>query len=130
MARIKHIAMITLDPDRMARFYTEVMGLEILHRGDNGAVFLTDGYLNLALLPNRAEGKPNGINHFGFEVEDMGDVVAKFEAFGMAAPAKRPADRHYAEYRGTDTDGNNFDLSSNGWETVRKDRKASEPVPA
>ncbi len=123
MARIKHLAFITLDPERMAKFYTEVMGLEILHRGDNGSVFLTDGYLNIALLPNRAEGKAPGLNHFGFEVEDGVEEIAKrFQDAGLAAPRKRPADRHYAEYRATDPDGNNFDLSRNGYATVRMAR--------
>jgi len=129
MVRIKHIAFITLDPERMAKFYTEVMGLEILHRGDNGSVFLTDGYLNIALLPNKAEGKPNGLNHFGFEVENVEQVAKQFERAGMAAPRKRPADRHYAEYRATDPDGNNFDLSTNGYQSVRKERKrTAEPA--
>ena len=123
MARIKHLAIVTLDPERLSKFYTEVMGLELLHRGDNGAVFLTDGYLNIALLPNKAEGKASGLNHFGFEVEDIGQYPAKFEKAGLAAPRKRPADRHYADYRATDPDGNNFDLSSNGYQTVRKERK-------
>jgi hypothetical protein len=34
---------------------------------------------------------------------------------GVRAPAKRPADRPYAETRGTDPDGNNFDLSVQGY---------------
>ena len=128
-AKIKHIAFITLDPERMAKFYTEVMGLELLHRGDNGSVFLTDGYLNIALLPNRAEGKANGLNHFGFEVENCEEVAARFEKFKMERPRKRPADRHYAEFRATDPDGNNFDLSSNGYQAVRKERKrTAEPA--
>jgi catechol 2,3-dioxygenase-like lactoylglutathione lyase family enzyme len=128
-ARIKHIAFITLDPERMARFYTEVMGLEILHRGDNGSVFLTDGYLNIALLPNKAEGKANGLNHFGFEVDDVEAVAHRIEKFELERPRKRPADRHYAEYRATDPDGNNFDLSTNGYQTVRKERtRAAEPA--
>lgn len=130
-AKIKHVAFITLDPERMAKFYTEVMGLEVLHRGDNGSVFLTDGYLNIALLPNRAEGKANGLNHFGFEVENIEEVAQRFEKFQLERPRKRPADRHYAEFRATDPDGNNFDLSSNGYQTVRKERKrTAEPATA
>ena len=36
--------------------------------------------------------------------------------FGVSAPVKRPTDRTYAETRGTDPDGNNFDLSVAGFE--------------
>jgi hypothetical protein len=44
---------------------------------------------------------------------------------GVSAPAKRPADRAFAETRGTDPDGNNFDLLVRGYD----DRPvASEPA--
>ena len=120
MARIKHLAIVTLDPERLAKFYVEVFGMEILHRPPNStAVFVTDGYITLALLPQRAEGKPSGINHFGFEIDDEAEIGQRLEAFGLAPPAKRPDDRPYAETRVTDPDGNNIDLSVNGYEEVK-----------
>ena len=48
---------------------------------------------------------------------------------GLKAPAKRPADRPYAETRGTDPDGNNFDLSVQGY-GVSGERAAAEKTPA
>ena len=33
------------------------------------AIYLSDGYFNLTLIPNRAEGKPSGLNHIGFDVD-------------------------------------------------------------
>jgi catechol 2,3-dioxygenase-like lactoylglutathione lyase family enzyme len=125
MAKIRHLAIVTTDPSKLADFYVEVFGLEIQQRADNGNIFMTDGYLNIALLTNKAEGKPSGLNNFGFHIDDMADITAKLETAGVPAPAKRPADRHYAEMRAFDPDGNNFDLSVNGFERVRKDR---EPV--
>mgnify|MGYP006135247773 FL=1 len=132
MAKIKHIAIISVEPDRLAAFYEEVFDLEVLHRADNGSVFMTDGYLNIALLTQKAEGKPSGLNHFGFVVDSNEEMIKRFEKAGMPAPRKRPADRHYAEYRAFDPDGNNFDLSENGFQDVRPARtpatKQSEPV--
>mgnify|MGYP003989828797 CR=1 FL=1 len=125
MAKMRHLAIVTTDPDKLAKFYVDVFGLEIQQRADSGNIFMTDGYLNIALLTNKAEGKPSGLNHFGFHIDDMADITAKLETAGVPAPAKRPADRHYAEMRAFDPDGNNFDLSVNGFERVRKDR---EPV--
>ena len=125
MAKIRHLAIVTTDPDKLAKFYVDVFGLEIQQRADSGNIFMTDGYLNIDLLTNKAEGKPSGLNHFGFHIDDMADITAKLETAGVPAPAKRPADRHYAEMRAFDPDGNNFDLSVNGFERVRKDR---EPV--
>jgi hypothetical protein len=96
----------------------------------NGAFFLTDGYLTLALLPNKAEGKPNGLNHFGFQIDDQEEIAKRLANFGIAQPAKRPADRPYAETRATDPDGNNFDLSVHGFQAVEfvadRDQKQKE----
>ncbi len=122
MAKIRHLAIVTTDPAKLATFYEEVFGLEVQQRADNGNVFMTDGYMNIALLCNKAEGKPSGLNHFGFHIDDMDEISAKLEAAGVPKPAKRPADRHYAETRAFDPDGNNFDLSVNGYERVRPDR--------
>ena len=126
MAKIKHLAIISVDPKKLALFYQNVFGLKILNYADNGSVFLTDGYLNLALLTNKAAGKPNGLNHFGFVVDNNEKIFDRYNEIGMKAPRKRPADRHYAEYRGFDPDGNNFDLSENGFEDVRPDRVPSK----
>jgi catechol 2,3-dioxygenase-like lactoylglutathione lyase family enzyme len=118
MAKIKHIAMVTLDPERLAKFYQEVFDMKLLHRTETGGVFITDGYMTVALLPNKAEGKPNGLNHFGFQIDDQEEIAGRLEDYGLAHPAKRPADRPYAETRATDPDGNNFDLSVHGFQKV------------
>lgn len=125
MAKIKHIAIVTLDPERLAKFYQQVFDMKILHRTKTGGVYVTDGYMNVALLPNKAEGKPNGLNHFGFEIEDQEEIARRMEKSGIATPRQRPADRPYAETRGTDPDGNNFDLSVHGYQTIenKKDRE-------
>jgi hypothetical protein len=79
------------------------------------AVYVTDGYITLALLENKADGKPSGLNHFGWHVDDQDEIAGRMAKHGVRAPAKRPADRPYAETRGTDPDGNNFDLSVQGY---------------
>jgi len=122
MAKIRHLVFHTTDPERLAKFYVDVMGLEIVHRAQNGGISLTDGYMNLSIHTNKMDGKPSGFNHFGFVVEDNEELVKRFEKFGYRAPKKRPADRLYAEYRAIDPDGNNFDISENGYEDIRPDR--------
>src|SRR5262249_27531775 len=78
MARIKHIALTTKDPAKAAEFYKAAFGLKELRRSPNGSVFLTDGYIHVAVLRYKTEKDadvgahgPNfdGIHHFGFEVE-------------------------------------------------------------
>jgi catechol 2,3-dioxygenase-like lactoylglutathione lyase family enzyme len=129
MAKIRHIVFQTTDPERLAKFYVDVMGLKIVHRAKNGGISLTDGYMNLSIHTNKMDGKPSGFNHFGFLVEDKQELVDRFEKFGYRAPLKRPDDRHYAEYRAIDPDGNNFDISENGFEEVRQDRVPAKEPP-
>ena len=79
MARIRHIAILTEDVAKLVKFYTEGFGLKIVH-GIGTATYLTDGHINLAIIPigpeREIEGPQlqTGINHFGFEVEDVATV--------------------------------------------------------
>lgn len=69
MARIRHVAIRTTDVDRLVKFYTTTFGLEVID-GVGPATYLTDGYLNLAIIPERHQAN-EGINHLGFEVESV-----------------------------------------------------------
>jgi catechol 2,3-dioxygenase-like lactoylglutathione lyase family enzyme len=82
---------------------------------------MTDGYFNIALLPNKGQDTPSGINHFGFHVEDTEEIARRIKAFGLNEPTKRPSTRPYAEHRATDPDGNLFDLSEHGFQDVETD---------
>ena len=132
--KIRHLAIMTLDPERLARFYEQTFEMTRLPaKGVPGskAVYMTDGYVTLALLENKADGKPSGLNHFGFEVEDQDEISARLVRSGVKSPAKRPADRPYAETRATDPDGNNFDISVKGFgseESATVPRKEPAPV--
>ena len=93
MAKICHIVFHTTDPERLARFYVDVMGLKIVHRARNGGISLTDGYMNLSIHTNKMDGKPSGFNHFGFMVEDNEEIVERCEELGLspaAAASGRP----------------------------------------
>src|SRR5690349_17917390 len=53
MAKIKHIAISSQDPDKTAKFYVDVFGMKQVGRIDNPnttGYYLTDGDLNLAIL--------------------------------------------------------------------------------
>ena len=74
MAKIRHIAIKVEDQEKVATFYKETFGMTEAWRGPvredgNRAIYLTDGYINMAVLP--ARGGREGIDHFGFQVENM-----------------------------------------------------------
>lgn len=120
MARIRHLAILTEDVEKLVNFYTGTFGLRIVH-GVGTATYLTDGHINLAIIPigpeRDIEGSQlkTGINHFGFEVESVEEVRAACGEFHAASAVdKRPPNRE-AEYRVHDPDGNPIDLSQRGW---------------
>jgi catechol 2,3-dioxygenase-like lactoylglutathione lyase family enzyme len=117
-ARIRHLAIKSPNPERLGNFYQEAFGMDVIHRSKNGGVYLSDGYLTLALLKCRPEDTPPGINHFGFEVEDSELVGRKLVEAGLPAPTQRPQTTPYAEIRGMDLDGNLFDISEHGYAAV------------
>ena len=69
MAKIRHLAIKAEDQEETATFYKETFGMTEAWRGpvrEDGhrAIYLTDGYINMAILP--ARGGREGIDHFGF----------------------------------------------------------------
>jgi catechol 2,3-dioxygenase-like lactoylglutathione lyase family enzyme len=132
MPKIRHLAIKTKSPARLAEFYQKVFDMKIINQEKSGAIYMSDGYLTLAILRNRGEATPSGINHFGFQVDDLGDIEARLKEFEEPMTA-RPSTRPYAEYRAMDPDGNLFDISVHGYDEAeyasdRERKKATEKV--
>jgi lactoylglutathione lyase len=133
MPRIKHIAMTTKDPARVASFYKEAFGMKEIRRSSRGAVFLTDGYINLAILNYKTEKDADvgahganfdGIHHIGFEVEDLDQASDRIEkANGVQLTQKDDLDmqmdmgghRNF-EMKWSGPDGVVIDISHTGWD--------------
>jgi catechol 2,3-dioxygenase-like lactoylglutathione lyase family enzyme len=134
MPKIRHIAIKTKNPERLAKFYEEVFGMKCIHSEKSGAHYMSDGYLTLAILRNRGDAAPSGINHFGFQVDDMDEIEKRLAAFDEPLTG-RPSTRPYAERRAMDPDGNLFDVSVHGYDKVeyadeRAEKKSPQKVPA
>ena len=120
MARIRHLAILTEDVDRLVKFYANSFGLKIV-QGVGTATYLTDGHINLAIIPigpeREIEGNQlkEGINHFGFEVESVDAMVPVCKQWGAATDVKKRPPNREAEFRVCDPDGNAIDLSQHRW---------------
>ena len=120
MAKIRHLAIKAEDQEKTASFYKETFGMTEAWRGpvrDDGkrAIYLTDGYINMAILPARG-GEREGINHFGFQVEDMEGTLTAAAAHGATGDAnKKPRDGRFAEMGIQDPTGTPVDVSVHGW---------------
>ena len=111
---IRHVALYTPNPQRLADFYCQVLDMKEVERTDRSSIFVSDGYLNLALLYQRKE-EPIGLNHFGFHVKSNEEMQARAEKAGVRRGAARPDRIPFAEYRVHDPEGNGIDISQKGW---------------
>jgi len=134
MSKIKHLAIKTKNPAKLAEFYKKVFDMQVVLTEKSGAIYMTDGYLTLAILKNRGDYTPSGINHFGFHVDDMDEIEKRLATFDEPLTG-RPSTRPYAERRAMDPDGNLFDVSVHGYDKIeygdeREGKKKLEKAPA
>ena len=54
MAKIRHIAYRAMDVDAMAKFFVDAMGMKMIQKRKNNAIDLSDGSVNITVLPLRA----------------------------------------------------------------------------
>ena len=121
MNKLRHVALFTDDPQATAKFYQEVFDLEVAGPA-GGGVYLTDGYINLAILPSDARmvGPAGrlGFDHFGFKVDDLEATVEKLQGVSSAElPSHAPLDGadYYYEVKYTGPNEQTIDITTNGW---------------
>ena len=130
MAKIRHIANFSDDPEELSKFYVNVFGMTVKGKSNTGgAVWMTDGYMDIALLKRNNDLAPEGLHHFGVtlepgEKEGVYKRLKEADAWLMKPPPGRP----YVEDACKDSDGNKFDIATSqvkveGDLTIMKDQK-------
>ncbi|MBI2998990.1 MAG: VOC family protein [Deltaproteobacteria bacterium] len=126
MAKIKHIAIRTEDPEKTAAFYRQAFDLKQVGLGRNG-IYLSDGHINLAILRCHTEGDGDtgkiGIDHLGFQVDDVDKAVSKVKQLGgkaitdhvEVAPTDPSRPHSYYEIKCVGPDDQVIDVSTAGW---------------
>ena len=136
MAKLKHIAIATQDPDSVADFYKTVFELDEVGRvdGENAeGYYLTDGNINVAILRFKSDvvaGEEfgtgySGIHHIGFQVEDAAATDAVLRKSNVHARDDINEALHSGmgtghggrnvETKYAGPDGVMIDISQNGW---------------
>ncbi len=121
MAKIRHIAIKVEDQEKAANFYKQTFGMTEAWRGPvrddgNRAIYLTDGYINMAVLP--ARGGREGIDHFGFQVENLDETLKSAQVSGAKTDAEaKPKDGRFAEMGVHDPVGQLVDVTVHGWKS-------------
>ena len=128
MAKLRHVAFIVKDPDRLYDFYHHLFGVEKVRHGPTGAIHVIDGLFNLAFLKqnvsdapvvntHRADGEEidqvQGINHYGFLVDNVDQTLSRLD--DLLQRGETPQNGRPAEMRFIDPWGNKVDLSARGF---------------
>ena len=128
MAKLRHVAFIVKDPDRLYEFYHHLFGVEKVRHGPTGAIHVIDGLFNLAFLKqnvsdspvintHRADGEEidqvQGINHYGFLVDNVEQALSRLDV--SLQRGETPQNGRPAEMRFIDPWGNKVDLSARGF---------------
>jgi catechol 2,3-dioxygenase-like lactoylglutathione lyase family enzyme len=127
-ASIRHIAVMTENWNREAKFYQTIFNMKKITNGmtdqngdyDTNRGHLSDGVIGLALL-QRQPGFRSGMDHFGFAVEDVQVVRDRINQFYPDIVIYQSQSHvPFAGLRGHDPDGNQYDLSQKGMANVRE----------
>jgi|SRR5919197_4841343 catechol 2,3-dioxygenase-like lactoylglutathione lyase family enzyme len=131
MAKIKHIAIRTPDPEKTAAFYKDVFGLKEVGQARTGC-YLSDGHINLAILKSSDKGTGEsprevpgyaGIDHLGFQVDDVNETCQKLDAAGArplmdrvdVRPTSAAGPHSYYEIKYRGPDNQVIDVTESGW---------------
>jgi catechol 2,3-dioxygenase-like lactoylglutathione lyase family enzyme len=130
--KLNHVAIASDHYAINGRFYEALFGMKPSSKPRPArSVVLGDGYVGMNCIPRR-DGRYSGLDHFGLEVEDVEETIARIKRFdpGLSA-VKRPPIRPFAAYSAHDPENHHFDLSApnvekkdvyaeNNWTQVRR----------
>jgi catechol 2,3-dioxygenase-like lactoylglutathione lyase family enzyme len=106
--RIRHVAINAHDRDAQAEYYKNVFGMVEKSRGPNGTIYLSDGFVDLALINDPSLSW--GLHHFGFQVEDVKEIEKSAQAQAVANTYGAVAESWLS-----DPEDNRVDVSEGGW---------------
>ena len=126
MAKLRHIALHTPDPEKTAEFYKRVFDMVEVGRTDSPSavgIFLSDGTINLSVVRYKTEevadrgdglGSAFGLHHFGFWVENEDETRRKLREAG--AEYRFTVDREdFFEEKYKGPDAVMIDITGRGW---------------
>lgn len=128
LGKIRHIAMYTHNHPVVDKFYQQVFGmrrmtsntLDETGKQNPNRGHISDGVIGLAILPRYA-GQQSGMDHYGFEVEDIGEFVRRLEKHYPKTMIAKGLDYvPFAGLRSYDPAGAHFDIGQPHVANVRE----------
>ena len=129
MAKLRHFALYTSNPEATAAFYKKAFDMAEVGRTNSTfaqGIFLSDGTLNLAVLRYKdaqaaatyGSSSSFGMSHFGFWVEDLEDTRRRLREAGAEYVDTRDraaAPMGFFEEKWKGPDGTVIDITDQGW---------------
>lgn len=134
-AKLRHVAIVSRDFSLLGDYYSQLFGMKSAAGGGGtgSAVTVSDGYVGMN-INRRASGRQAGLDHFGFEVENVEEIFARVaDDWPTVHYLKRPGNRPFAGISMHDPSGYVFDLSQRNMENrkglYKEDEDARERMP-
>ncbi len=128
MAKLRHLALHTANPEATAEFYKRAFDMEQIGPKNDSpvaeAIYLTDGTLNLTVLRFKSDeiamrlsgSTAFGISHFGFWTESMDESKQRLRELGSeCADSRDPGHVVFYEEKWKGPDGVRFDITDVGF---------------
>jgi catechol 2,3-dioxygenase-like lactoylglutathione lyase family enzyme len=126
-AQIIHAAIYTQNPQNAIAFYEKILGMKRITSAvtENNRGHISDGLIGLAVLARRP-GIPAGLDHFGFEVDDVDRARQRIKKHYPEAIITKGLEKvPFALFRSHDPAGAQFDISERTDPKVREGYKES-----
>ena len=129
MAKLRHLALYTEDPEATAAFYKGAFDMFEVGRTNSPiaeGIYISDGTLNVAVLRYRSKegaakygsSSKHGMSHFGFWVDDMESTRERLKDLGAQHVEDRDRASNttgYFEEKWKGPDGTVIDITDSGW---------------
>src|SRR5438093_12075692 len=96
MNQLRHLAIRTEEPEKLAAFYIEAFGFSDVREGvapaqvqESKSFHLTDGYFELAILANSPNPSPTGLYHSGIKLDDRDERARSLERWQKRAMSRQ-----------------------------------------
>jgi catechol 2,3-dioxygenase-like lactoylglutathione lyase family enzyme len=122
-SQIRYLAMVSEQPEILARFYSAHFAMRELGRSAAGDIALTDGFYNISILKSRDRAGERGISHFGITIEDIREVETRLKDFAPKADiSQEEGGLFHGDYQVTDPSGQTVSLSTHEFHTPKVER--------
>ena len=96
MPKLRHLAIVTADRERLVKFYTHAFDLKVIY-GRPHSTDLSDGNFNLAIVDKVGDAKA-GFYVIGFDVDDISDLEGTLKNAGGSGETTTMPQDHDSEF--------------------------------